>query len=118
MSEHTSLALSKRLQELGYKGEHENDWVSIEGSLREDGYDSEPLIMPRLSDMMPHANGFIIIAPAYTFTELWRDLTIDQRCDFTICMDWHRDDVAEHLAEWIIKYKFERNDYGEVTDEG
>ena len=57
MKEHTSLELSKRLHDKGFRGEHKYGWITKH---YKEGHGE-----------IVEAENFLITFPAYTFTELW-----------------------------------------------
>lgn len=61
--EHCSLPSARRLQELGFRGEHEKLWIS---------WKSAPWYIDS-KQKGSYARGYKSV-PAYTFTELWREM--------------------------------------------
>jgi hypothetical protein len=66
MKEHTSLELSKRLHEKGFRGEHESAWKEADSQCWEDPSEYIPIITRNL-----FPDWGMNYIPAYTFTELW-----------------------------------------------
>jgi hypothetical protein len=92
MSEHTSKDLSKRLFEKGFRGEHTSYWHFT-------GWQKKWNLIINHED----GSGYGDI-PAYTFTEIWKPLTMPERYELIkhIQACFERDDLAEIAGEWLI----------------
>ncbi len=75
MSEYTSIELSQRLAELGFKGEHEWWWV----------IDASP-VNAVIRDIYVQANNIQAECPAFTFTEIWAVLPTELQDDYGLML--------------------------------
>jgi len=101
MNEHTSLELSKRLFDKGFRGEHKGDWYRTNYK----GY---------VVSNMDETPSYTHICPTWTLTEIWHTLNEEQRFDLLLQLaieeDLKRNDLAELAGEWLID-----NGHVEVT---
>jgi hypothetical protein len=80
--EHTSLELSKRLYDKGFRGEHVSNW---------EGWEKFTEVVVVHEDTV---SNWTAICPAYTFTELWGVLPYEIEVD-TLGNDLYSDDYGE-----------------------
>ncbi|MHC4616469.1 MAG: hypothetical protein ACYTEQ_01815 [Planctomycetota bacterium] len=95
--EHTSLELSKRLHEKGFRGEHFCSWMIS-------CVDKQPFCGDN-ENSVAHER----ICPTYTFTEIWPTLTTEQQLAVS---SWIHE--AETPVEAIGQYKEHLIDNGHV----
>lgn len=92
LQEYTSLELSKRLHDKGFRGEHDCEWV--------EHYDHKKGIIWDLFGI-DETDTVNVKIPAYTFTALWGVLNEENRENFvTIMLDM--EDITEALGEFIL----------------
>lgn len=95
MTEHTSLELSRRLYDKGFRGNNSHVWIVTDGAIKSPGakWECKPTSIFLPNDI-----------PAYTFTELWKVAGILKRPHLMqhLLVNIHRNDLAELAGEWLI----------------